>query len=106
MYTVGANELYPNGVGGIKLQVPEPEVERAREILEAFSDTSDALIEEDGWKQGEAVYRCPKCGAADIEIEKGARKLTLATVLLLGWPLFFRRNKLVCSACGHRWEES
>ncbi|QQS65917.1 MAG: DUF2007 domain-containing protein [Chlorobiota bacterium] len=42
LYTIGANPLYSQAIGGIKLKVPEDEYERAKEILnQNFSEDFD-----------------------------------------------------------------
>jgi hypothetical protein len=51
---VGMVWLWSNAVGGVKLQVPEADEARAREILARKAGIAEAA---------EATRRCPKCGA-------------------------------------------
>lgn len=90
---VETQPLYANAIGGIRIQVDKADVPRAREIL--------AEIETD---MDEEEICCPECGCGSVELEKSSRRLSMLTILLLGFPLFRSRPKYRCRQCGHRWK--
>jgi hypothetical protein len=100
-HTVNMNWLFSNAVGGVKVQVGEGELKRAREIL-ATHFTIDALDEADL----EDVVECPRCRNENIKYEIGGRRWTFLTWALCGIPLLWPRKRLSCDRCGYRWRES
>ena len=93
-YIVAIHSLYDNLVGGVKLQVRESDVPRAREILQLHIPAPAP----------EEELACPKCGSTDINTDKFSRRLVFLSILLLGIPLPFIRRNRRCRACGHRWK--
>lgn len=91
---VSINWLYSNAVGGVKLQVPASQAERARQILQAVEPPS-----------GEAVVMmpCPKCHAPAVAAEgvlsPWQRFLTFL-FMLFGSPRPLHRT-WKCRKCGH-----
>ena len=62
-YLVGINWMYSQAIGGVKVQVPEADYERATKILkEDYAKDLDALDQE-GPKES-----CPKCGSLSISL--------------------------------------
>lgn len=89
-----------NAAGGIKLQVPAEQAERAIAALQKASRPPEA--EEpifDGAK------RCPKCGSERIDLERFSRKFAFISILLLGIPLPFFRKSMRCDDCGFAWPQ-
>ena len=86
--TVGANLRLSGALGGVKLQVPGPEAEEAREILEEVEDLDlsdeipdDAFDEEfeeefgevdeeesEEWEEMKKGLHCPECGSKEVGI--------------------------------------
>jgi hypothetical protein len=92
--TIGVNWLWSNALGGVKVQVPESEVEEARRVLAAEpGDEPDAP---------EATV-CPCCGSADTHyfLDKRASFLTW---LVLGIPVVPAFSRRACAGCGFRWK--
>ena len=86
MVNVGGG-LYTNMTGGIKLQVPHDQLQRA---LAALPDRVRGRI-----------VPCPKCGLTDtrpVELSPGMKMLCLC---LLGLPYLFLTHPWVCLDCGH-----
>ncbi len=99
--TVGANWLYSNAVGGVKLQVRDADVERAIEILGIEPpETEWDDIEFAGGEQ-DAESTCPRCHSDNIRYERFAMRPLFASWLFLGVPLPFLKWK--CGDCGYEW---
>jgi hypothetical protein len=79
--------IYTNLAGGIKLQVPEADIERALAALPSRVRTR--------------IVPCPSCRKSDtrpVELTPGVKILFL---LLLGIPYLFVTRPWVCLDCGH-----
>ena len=68
--------LWTNAVGGIKLMVPEDELQKAKQLLQIFVEDK---------KQ---VYCCPNCGSSDIEYVSSPRKAANWLSVIAGFFLF------------------
>ena len=95
---------YSNFLGGLRLQVPEPDVARAQEILSEPRPESIDFAEEPGFEQP----TCPKCGSADIELDSPSRSAAIAALYLFSLPLPARskypgKEAWHCLTCGTRW---
>lgn len=100
-FTVGVNWLYSNALGGVKLQVIESDVARAKEILqETYQEVGTPA---GGEVDGLAGGTCPRCGEAEVETRNYTRKFA-AISLLLTLPLFFFLKRYRCKKCGHAWK--
>lgn len=95
IHHASVNWLVTPALGGIRLQVPAADVERAREILSA--DYSDEL---------EDPERCPRCGSDDIGTTTNTRRLSFLAVHLFSIPLPWGKSRRKCQRCGATWEES
>lgn len=80
--TVQVHNFYSQALGGVKLQVPEVEAERAREILREGGFLHDAVAEQgDFWPEVDRVTRSiPLIGRIDLLM---ARVMVLVTLVLL-----------------------
>ncbi len=93
-YLIGINWMYSQAIGGVKLQVPEADFERALEILkEDYSKELKAINDRD---------ICPACGFPSISIRPYSRWWLIPSILFL-FPIFFRRKTWKCNDCGHEW---
>ncbi len=100
-FLVNLNWLYSNAVGGIRLQVAEPDVESARQIL--AEDSAENLPEE--FQQDEPVVKCPRCGSSATHyIDLGSKWLTYLSWLVLMYPLIRFRKRMQCSDCKFEWK--
>ena len=88
---IGANWLWSNALGGIKVQVPESQAGEARLILIAEPDAEiDATA-------------CPNCGGVRTEYYLDKRGSFL-TWLVLGVPVIPAFSRMVCTDCGRKWK--
>jgi hypothetical protein len=109
--TVAVNPFYAGAIGGVKVQVPEPELGRAREVLEELArERAAARKTGPGTETSEraAVLRadfppCPKCRSEDVTYERVSKRVFFLGILLLGFPLLFLKDKWRCLDCGHEW---
>jgi hypothetical protein len=101
---VGMYWLYSQAVGGVKLQVREKDVERARLMLQLPQEQKDAVVEKEEIQQKESGTCCPKCSSEEIEYEKYSKKAFYLTILFLGFPALFRKDRYGCNSCGHKWK--
>ncbi|MFH1742682.1 MAG: DUF2007 domain-containing protein [bacterium] len=90
-----AQDLWPNLVGGVKLQVREEDAEKASFILDQ---------EKSGTTDEKEETLCPKCNSSNVYYEKWNRRLAFATWLLMGIPVPVLRHKWKCEECGHQWK--
>ena len=99
-YTVAINWLYSNFIGGVKVQVSEEDLERAKEIIDekpVISETPESQT------KNASTDVCPKCGSSSVYYEKYARKKAFIAFLFLGLPVPFLKRKWKCYTCGHEW---
>lgn len=98
-YTIGANWLYSDALGGVKLNVPKENAEEAKAIIEEHHEPLEQE-EAEGLLTGSA---CPACGATEIETKNYTRKFAALT-LLISLPLLIFLKRYHCRSCGHRWK--
>ena len=99
--TVNMNWLLSNAVGGVKVQVADADMEKAKGIL-ASSPAVGAWEEDDP----DDLILCPRCQNQDIQYVIRGRRLTFLTWVLCGIPLLWPRKRLHCSKCGYKWREN
>ena len=102
-HMVGANWLYSQAIGGVRVRVPTEQHALALEILaeeaepevaEKCSEAPSALSEE--------VILCPQCGSSENYYFRSSIG-SLVTWLLLGLPLLLPRGFRRCEQCDHQW---
>lgn len=81
--------IYTSMVGGIKLQVPQIDADRAL----------DALPQ----RVRIAQVKCPKCGSTDTRQIDFSPGLKIFFLLLLGIPYLFVHKPWVCLSCSNVW---
>lgn len=132
-HTVGANWLFSNVIGGVKLLVHQADETRALDLLGAESDdVSDAELESealvaahvDGVQTPDATpesetddttlgaatsvdRQCSHCGSADIFRRSHLTRLVLLPVMVLsplvGSTALHYLRPWHCRRCGHAW---
>ena len=80
--------------GGVRVQVAEADVPRAREIL-AIQDAPAAT----------KPLRCPKCGSGDVAFLRSWLGAVIS-FLLAGLFLIRRPVTCACRLCGYKWEDA
>lgn len=101
-HIVAVHWLCSSAVGGVKVQVRLRDLDAARLILEApaiRSSRSARFVTDDL-----SAPRCPRCGSLEVE-RRYARRVSLASSILLGFPLVWPRRRARCRTCGSRWRE-
>jgi hypothetical protein len=98
-YLVGINWMYSQAIGGVKVQVPEADYERAHKILEG--DYAEDLIALDPER---SMDSCPECGSPSISVHPYSRWWLIPSLLFL-CPVFFGRKKWNCNSCGAVWRD-
>ncbi|MFT3703474.1 MAG: DUF2007 domain-containing protein [Agriterribacter sp.] len=96
-YTVTIDPILSNAIGGIKLVVPESEVERAKELLKSFDE------------EKKAVLQCPQCHSRNVEYISNPAKSGNWLSAIMGF--FFASYALSikkvyhCFNCGFEFED-
>ena len=116
--TVQVNPFYSNAIGGVKLQVPESELNKAIEILKETGTINDedlqsleelpTLSEYSEVQQksnGEMKIFCPNCGSDEVVQSKKGGWLFLVTSLLFFYPTPFFQKKYYCFDCKQEFKK-
>jgi len=91
-----------NFIGGIRLQVADPDASAGLELLEQPVPESIPFA---GWGEFEQP-KCPRCGSVEITFEGAERGAALTGLWVMGLPLPTGAETWSCGACGARWEDS
>ena len=93
-HTINANWIYSDALGGVRLQVPAQNVERAVEMLEFdCSEQLDAEIPVD-------ARRCFECGSSRLDHFTKGKRIAFMIFAVLHFPLWPFKRKLKCADCG------
>lgn len=95
-YTINMDWLYSNALGGVRIKVPGPYADMAREILS--QDYSHLLVEQFG---EDIEARCSRCGSKNVTQQTKGKKPAFMVFLLLGFPIFFYQHGMRCRDCGN-----
>ena len=97
-YLVQANWTLSNAIGGVKVLVPDDEIEHARTVLAREQNAHDTTPTDA--QPGDV---CPECGSGDITPNRYSL-WSLIPSILLRLPIFFRKNKWACRTCKATWK--
>src|SRR5690606_2144556 len=89
-HTINMHWLYSDALGGVKLAVPNTEVQLALELLQ-----EEAAVEE----SDEPALAGSPCGSHHLHACTKGKKPAFIIFLLLGFPLFFYQRGLRCDEC-------
>ena len=83
-----------NALGGVRLQIDERDIERAREILEDQGEPlpSDRPV-------------CPACASIQTAPDELPRRLSFLSMVMVGFPFLIARHRWKCADCGNTWNE-
>ena len=98
-HLITANWMLSNAVGGVRLAVPQTQLERARRVLLQAARGELALDSED-------QLLCPACGSSDVTEAKSGWRVAFAAFMFLNIPLPFTRTAMRCAKCGTQWRLS
>ncbi len=100
-HTIGVQWLYSNALGGVKLDVPESQVEQAHNILK--EDYTEEITDQDQNESTDADGTCPICNSTNTQYYDRARKFGAITYLT-GLPLLLFGKRYQCLDCKHVWK--
>ena len=92
-YLAANNWGFIVALGGIRLVVPERNVERANALLDAPSPRGEA---------GDPVDACPACGGEDV-FRQPSLFAAVTAFLFVQWPFLIMTRRRRCRTCDHRW---
>ncbi len=87
--------LYSNAIGGVRVQIAEEDIPKAKELLEQESVALEEAV----------AVQCPFCDSANTGIDELPRRISFLSLLLLNFPFLFAKNRYKCSDCGKIWNE-
>jgi predicted RNA-binding Zn-ribbon protein involved in translation (DUF1610 family) len=95
-YTVDANPLYSNAIGGVKLFVKQNDYSKAQDIISQVSPYS--------LDDNSKLLKCPNCGAEQITMVTTIKDLKslfafIFSTLFLGTLPFYSKHKYKCNKC-------
>ncbi len=93
--------FYSNLVGGIKLLVPEIDVETAAKLLD---ERTPEKFDVEGVGEYEQPH-CPRCGSMDISLDGLNKPLTFGAMYVTSLPIPVTTKGWKCLSCGHQWNE-
>lgn len=90
-YSIGLRPYLSPSMGGVRLDVPEEDLERARALLDVPPAAADPKL-------------CPECGgeAAPVTDPTGYFAAILSTLFIMV-PSYPLRQRFRCGKCGHEW---
>ena len=100
--TVQVHNFYSNAVGGVKLQVPEEEVDRALSIIGERREEPQQVVVISK-KDMKTVGACPFCQSENIDRKRKANWLTWLPFLIVGFIFPYYKHTHVCFDCGKEW---
>jgi hypothetical protein len=92
---VGVNWLLSNMLGGVKVRVPESQIDEARRVL--------GLENSEAPESAESAGICPVCGSAKSHAFVDKRGSFL-TWLVIGVPVLPVLSRRVCGDCGAKFK--
>ena len=93
--TVTIDPILSQAIGGIRIQVKESDLARAREILADRRPPS-----------APGIFECPNCGSDSVRYENVSRRFAFASLILLGIPLLWCKRQCQCNTCGSKWKDT
>jgi len=97
------NPLYSNAYGGVKSQVNETDVAKARQIISKIEDKGK-IRKTSMLPRKTANKKCPNCNSTNISKEKISKSAFALGILFLGFPLLFFQKKYHCFKCKYEWK--
>ena len=98
--TVNMNWLLSNALGGVKVQVSDSQLTKAREVL-----STPMAVDGPETEIQESDVVCPRCRNGNIQFRIRGRRWTFLTWILFGIPLLWPGKRFFCERCGYLWRE-
>ena len=101
--TIGANPLFNNAIGGVKIKIFERDLEKCKAILAESED-----LELDNDEDVEGGTTCPYCGSANVRYGSATEQKTtffgaIVSFLTLTYPII-ANEAWHCFNCGKDFE--
>lgn len=94
-HLVQMNWLYSNAIGGVRVQIAVEDLEKAQRILRQdpipLPDAEDVA--------------CPFCDSQEVAPDELPRRISFASLLVIGFPFLFAKHRYRCQACHNTWNE-
>jgi ribosomal protein S27AE len=87
--------LYSNAIGGVRVQIAEDDVDRAKEILRDPGVLAEHAV----------MPACPKCGSTETAPDELPRRVSFLSMILTGFPFLVSKTRWKCGKCHHPWNE-
>jgi DNA-directed RNA polymerase subunit RPC12/RpoP len=108
---VVANPFYSNAVGGVKLQINDSDLERAKPIVDEYNSANNLNVEPSAQQniiaadsQEKGAIVCPSCGSDDVAKDKTPPGIIILAVFFIGLPLLIFGKKYHCFNCGQEFK--
>ncbi|MCW9708794.1 DUF2007 domain-containing protein [Fodinibius salsisoli] len=101
--TVSLAPYYAQAVGGIKIYVPQNDIEQACTIISNDEVADEQLEELFEGKEFEPARRCPNCSSPNIYREQSIL-LGLFFLLAFFLPVSMSKESYRCVKCNHQWK--
>lgn len=82
--------LYSNTIGGVRVQIPDQELQAALEFLAA-----DVPPENSDWQW----VACPRCGSLKTAPDERRRRVSFVCLILFRFPLMIGKHVWQCGDC-------
>src|SRR5690606_25117887 len=108
-HTVLMQWAWSRAVGGIKLQVPESQLQQAEALLgqmeanAAAEQETPGFIDEDTSQLNPDNRICIHCGSKNTRQENFDKVPAFLSWILVGFPIFFKSRKWHCFHCGEKF---
>ena len=89
--TIQVHNFYSNALGGIKLQVQQKDLERAKTILSDHPDIST--------NYKDSKIKCPNCSSGNVDGMGLNGRISMVILMLTGLPIPIFSNKFHCFEC-------
>jgi len=106
-FTVQVNNFFSNAIGGVKIFVPNDQVEEAVLLLEnaGYIDKDESIKKEEiETFSNEYKNLCPYCGGRNIIRKRIPGYVFVFSILLLGFPFPFIKRVYYCYDCSMEWK--
>ena len=91
--TAVTQPMLGSALGGIRIQVEEADLMKARSVLERTPPST-----------ARGLFQCPNCHSVSVAYENVSRRFAFLSLLLLGLPLPWFTRRCKCNDCGHKWK--
>ena len=89
--TVQVHNFYSNAIGGIKLQIRESDLEKAKDVLKDLPDIKTDYPD--------SKLNCPNCESGNVKGIGLNGKISLILLMIIGLPIPIFSGKFHCFEC-------